>query len=205
MFTKPKNIETSFRHIRAFTMLVIVSSILLTGFVIYKSCALVSEARQSIYILANGKALEALNANRHENIPVEARDHVKTFHEDFFTLDPDEKVIQSNITKALYLSDASAKREFDNLTEQGYYRSIISGNVSQKVFTDSVAVSLDSHPYRFRYYGKLEITRPTSTVTRSLITEGDLREVSRSDNNPHGFIIEKWHVVDNRDIKIKAR
>ena len=49
------------------------------------------------------------------------------------------------------------------------------------------------------------IIRATSTVTRNLITEGYLRNVSRSDNNPHAFLIEKWKTLENRDIKAEKR
>jgi len=44
---------------------------------------MVSHIQERIYILANGKALEAWSAERRDNIPVEARDHVKMFHHYF--------------------------------------------------------------------------------------------------------------------------
>ena len=47
------------------------------------------------------KALEAIAADRKDNIPVEARDNIKMFHQDFFTLDPDDKVIQANVDQKL--------------------------------------------------------------------------------------------------------
>ncbi|HEX8331094.1 MAG TPA: conjugative transposon protein TraK, partial [Segetibacter sp.] len=100
-----KNIDTAFRHIRIFTIVVIVSSILFCCFVLYKSFQTVSELQNKVYILANGKVLEAYSSERKDNIEVEARDHVKSFHQLFFTLDPDDRVIQTNITKALYLAD----------------------------------------------------------------------------------------------------
>jgi conjugative transposon TraK protein len=158
-----------------------------------------------VYILANGKALEAYASDRKDNIPVEAKDHVKTFHQLFFTLDPDDKVIKTNLTKALYLADASAKREYDNLKENGYYSGIISGNISQAIKVDSISIDIDQYPYRFRCYATQSIIRTTSIVSRSLITEGALRNVSRSDNNPHGFLIERWNTIENRDIKTENR
>jgi hypothetical protein len=42
-------------------------------------------------------------------------------------------------------------------------------------------------------------------VTRDLVTEGWLREVNRSDNNPHGFLIERWAIIENRDLKVEQR
>lgn len=200
-----KNIDTAFRHIRSFTLAVVFSSTLLCAFVLYKSYGLVSRMQDKVYILANGKALEACAVDREANVPVEARDHVKTFHRLFFTLDPDDKVIQANVSKALYLADASAKREYDNLRENGYYASIIAGNISQRIKVDSVAVDTNEYPYPFRCYATQHIIRTTSTVSRSLVTGGYLRNVSRSDNNPHGFLIERWATMENRDLKIENR
>ena len=107
MFKSMKNIDSAFRHVRMFTLVVIVGSLCLSGFALYKSYQLVGNMQSKVYILANGKALEAYASDRKDNIIVEAKDHVKAFHQNFFTLDPDEKVIQTNITKALYLADAS--------------------------------------------------------------------------------------------------
>ncbi|MDH7459868.1 conjugative transposon protein TraK [Chitinophagaceae bacterium 26-R-25] len=200
-----KHIDTAFRYVRAFTFVIITGSLLLCGFVIYKSFELASIAKNKVYVLANGKALEALAADRKDNVPVEARDHVYMFHHYFFTLDPDDKVIQRNITKALYLSDASAKRQYENLKESGYYSNVIAGNISQQISIDSVQVSVDSYPYYFRCYATQQIIRATSIVYRLLITEGYLRNVERSENNSHGFLIEKWHTIENRDEKTVNR
>ncbi len=205
MFTKMKNVDTAFRHIRSFTLVVIIGCVLICCFALYKSFSLVSQMQSKIYILANGKALEAYASERKDNIPVEARDHVTTFHKMFFTLDPDDKAITANITKALYLADGSAKRAYDDLKENGYYAGLISGNVNQTIIVDSVAVDINEYPYRFRCYATQSIIRPTSITTRSLVTEGGLRNVSRSDNNPHGFLIERWSTIDNRDLKTVSR
>lgn len=205
MFKQMKNIDTAFRSIRSFTIIVIIGCVMLCGFTLYKSLRLVAEMQSKVYILANGKALEAYASDRKDNIPVEARDHVNTFHQYFFTLDPDDKVIQVNITKALYLADASAKREYDNLKENSYYANIIAGNISQKIQVDSIVVNINEYPYFFRCYATQSIIRTTSIVSRSLVTEGYLRNVSRSDNNPHGFLIERWTTIENRDLKTENR
>lgn len=205
MFTKMKNIDTAFRQVKVFSLLVIVGCVLICCFALYKSFSLVSQMQSKIYILANGKALEAYASDRKDNIPVEARDHVKTFHKYFFTLDPDDKVIKDNVTKALYLSDDSAKRVYDDLKENGYYAGIISGNISQTIAVDSIAIDINVYPYHFRCYAVQNIIRATSIVHRSLITEGSLRNVSRSDNNPHGFLIERWNTIENKDLSTENR
>lgn len=205
MFQQFKNIDSAFQHIRLFALVLIAGSIALCCFTIYKSYSIVEEAQSRIYILANGKALEAYAEGRKDNIPVEGRDHVRTFHHYFFTLHPDDKVIQANIRKALYLSDGSAKTQYDNLRENSYYANIISGNVSQEIQVDSISIDIDEYPFHFRCTAKQKIIRTTSIVTRSLITEGFLRHIQRSDNNPHGFLIERWTIVENKDIKSQNR
>lgn len=205
MFRKMKNIDSAFRYVRGFTMLIIAGCVVICCFAVYKSFSLVSQMQGKIYILANGKALEAFSSERKENVPVEARDHVKTFHQLFFTLDPDEKSINAGVTKALYFADGSAKRIYDDLKENGYYAGLISGNINQTITIDSVTIDVNQYPYRFRCYATQIIIRPTSMTTRSLVTEGALRNVSRSDNNPHGFLIERWNTIENRDIKTVNR
>ncbi|MEP6846740.1 MAG: conjugative transposon protein TraK [Panacibacter sp.] len=205
MFTKTKNIDSAFRHIKAFSLMLIAACTCICIYAVHYSYQSLSKGQQRIYILANGKALEAYAAERKDNIPVEARDHVKMFHYYFFTLDPDDKVIQYNITKALYLADVSAKRQYDNLRENGYYSNLIAGNISQQVEVDSVTVNTDQYPFHFTCKAIQTITRATSIVTRNLITEGYLRNVSRSDNNAHGFLIERWKIIDNSDIKVENR
>ena len=205
MFSKTKNIDSAFKHIKYFSLLIIATCVFISAFVMYNSYKLAAETQEKIYILANGKALEAYSADRKDNIPVEARDHVRMFHHYFFTLDPDEKVILANITKALYLADGSAKKQYDNLKENSYYSSIMSGNISQEINVDSVYVDINRYPFYFRCYGTQKIIRPTTIVSRNLITEGFLRNVSRSDNNPHGFLIEKWSTLENKDIKTENR
>lgn len=204
MFTHLKNIDTAFKHIRVFSCLLILACTAISCFAVYKSYQSSADFKNHIYILANGKALEAFAADRKSNIPVEARDHIKVFHQDFFTLDPDDKQIQATITKALYLADGSAKTQYDNLKESGFYANLISGNISQQVTVDSVWLDMNQYPLAFKCFATEKLTRTSSTVTRSLVTQGYLRNVSRSDNNPHGFLIERWEILENNDLGTKT-
>ncbi len=205
MFKRFKNIDSAFKYVRSFSLLIVAGSFSVCCYAIYKTYQVMQASKQRMYILANGKILEAVAGERGDNIQVEARDHVKTFHELFFTLDPDETVIESNITKALYLADASAKRMYDDFKENGYYANVIAGNISQTILIDSIEVDTKNNPFYWRCYATEKITRSTSIVTRDLITEGYLRSVSRSDNDPHGFLIEKLNTVENKDLKVENR
>lgn len=205
MFQQLKNIDTAFKHIRLFNLVLILAYTVLCCYVIYTSKENVDRAHERIYLIVNGKVFTATASTREENLPVEARDHIKVFHSYFFTLSPDEKAIEASIEKALYLGDNSAKAQYDALVEEGFYSSLISANVSQEVSCDSVQVNTASYPYYFRYFGRQRIIRTSAIITRSLISEGYLRTVQRSDHNPHGFLIEKWQVLENKHLSTKKR
>jgi len=205
MFKKMQNIETAFQYIRSISLVVITGIIALCGFVIYQSYKLANHTQEKIYVLVNGKALEAYASERKDNILVEAKDHIKMFVTYFFTLSPDDRAIEENITKALYLADGTAKSQYDNLKESNYYASVISGNVNQTIKVDSVKVDTNQYPFYFTCYATQLLTRPTSIVTRNLITQGYLRNVERSENNSHGLLIERWNIIENKDLTIKNR
>jgi len=201
MFSKMKNIDTAFRHVKRFTMIVVGGSFLLCGAMMFKSYKIESITQSKVYVLADGKVFEAIAGDRKDNIPVEARDHIRTFHRLFFTLDPDGKANEENIGRALGMADATAKKQYQDLKENGFYAGIISGNISQRVSIDSIHINLGSQPYYFKCHGVETIIRSSGNTNRSLVTEGYLRPVNRSDNNPHGFLIERWAIVENKELK----
>jgi conjugative transposon TraK protein len=205
MFRQVKNIDTAFRYIRTFSVVFVLACVLLSGYVIYSSNKMVANAQNKIFILANDKVLEAFAAERKDNIPVEAKDHVRMLHYLFFTLDPDEKVILQNINKALYLGDESVKRQYDMLKESDYYDNLVAGNISQSIEPDSIIIRTTIYPFYFHYKGRQTIVRPSTIVVRSLVAEGYLRNVARSDNNPHGFLVERWRIIENKDVSSTNR
>lgn len=203
MFKKLQNIDLAFRFVRNFCAVMVVVCAVIACTAIIWSTSLVKTMQGKVYILASGKAIEAFAADQRDNVPVEARDHVKVFHHNFFTLSPDDKAIAEGVARSLYLADGSAKRAYDDLQEKGYFAGIISGNISQEIRIDSVDITLD--PFSFRCFATQTITRPATVTQRSLVTEGALRFVGRSDHNPHGLLIERWSIIDNRDIKTENR
>jgi conjugative transposon TraK protein len=159
----------------------------------------VSDARKSIYILNNNIPLQASQTDVQMNRPAEFRAHVDLFHSLFFSLTPDDKFIEYQMKKAMYLVDQSGVQQYDNLKENGYFNSILSSSSVITLQTDSIAMDM---PRRyFRYYGKLKIDRRSSTVVRSLVTEGYLKDIPRSDNNPHGVLIINWKTLENKDLE----
>ena len=201
MFQQLKNIDTAFKHIKLFSYLLIAANVITLCFGIYKSYDFAGRAQDKVHILYNGKVMEAFTTDRKHVLPVELRDHIKTFHQDFFNLLPDDKQIQATVTKALYLADQSAKQQYDNLREQGYYSNLVAGNISQQVTVDSTLLDLNQVPYGFTCYATEKLIRVSNTITRKLVTHGYVRELqAETDNNPHGFIIQGWEILQNGDI-----
>ena len=205
-FKSLKNIETSFRQIRLFAVIFVCLCAVIVCYSLWSSYRFAEAQRQKIYILDGGKSLMlALSQDLSQNRPVEAREHVKRFHELFFTLSPDRNAIESNIKRALFLVDKSAFAYYKDLAEKGYYNRIVSGNINQVIRVDSVVCNFDIYPYKVATYARQMIIRESNITERSLVSRCDLINSVRSDNNPHGFIMEKFEITENRDIKTTER
>lgn len=189
-FKSLKNIESSFRQIRLFGIVFLVVCLAITGYSVWSAYSFAEAQRQKIYVLDGGKSLMlALSQDLSQNRPVEAREHVKRFHELFFTLSPDK----------------SAFNYYTDFAEKGYYNRIISGNVNQVLQVDSVSCNFDTYPYKVNTYARQMIIRESNVTERSLVTRCNLLNSVRSDNNPHGFTIEAFEIIENRDIKVQKR
>lgn len=205
IFRKLTHIESAFKSIRLFSILIVSLSLSVTLLSVYFSHQAVSNAQSRIYVMQGAAIGEAVLSHRQEMIEVEARDHVRSFHHYFFNLSPDADAIDKSMQKAFDLADRSAKTSFDNLRENGYFTQLQAANISQTIEADSIVIDLAAKPLEFIYYGRQKIIRSSSLTERALITKGRLREVPRSDRNPHGFLIEKWETISNRDIRTIPR
>jgi conjugative transposon TraK protein len=205
-FKSLKNIESSFRQIRLFGIVFVCLCAGIVGYALWKSYSFAEKQREKIYVLDGGKSLMlALSQDLSQNRPVEAREHVKRFHELFFTLSPDKNAIESNIQRSFFLADKSAFNYYKDLSEKGYYNRIISGNINQTVQVDSVVCNFDRYPYQVATYARQMIVRESSVTERSLVTRCRLLNSVRSDNNPHGFIIEAFEITENKDLQVLKR
>lgn len=205
-FKTLRNIENSFRQIRLFALVFVLLCSGITAYALWQSYRFAEQQRQKIYVLDNGKSLMlALAQDASINRPVEAREHVRRFHELFFTLAPDKNAIESNMKRAFNLADKSAFDYYKDLSEKGYFNRIISGNVQQRVEIDSVVCSFETYPYAVRTYAREFIIRSSNVTRRSLVTRCFLVNSVRSDNNPQGFNIEKFAVTQNKDLEVIER
>ena len=188
-FKSLTNIESSFRRIRLMLAVFTGCCALVTGYALWSSYRFAERQREKIYVLDGGKSLMmALSQDLSQNRPAEAREHVRRFHELFFSLSPQKDAIGHNINRALQLADKSAYHYYVDFAEKGYYNRLISGNINQVVHVDSVVCDFAIYPYE-----------------RSLVTSCSLQNTGRSDDNPNGFIIEQFTILENKDIRSAER
>ena len=104
----------------------------------------------------------------------------------------------------IYVLDNGKSLMLD-LSEKGYYNRVISGNINQTVEIDSMKCDFDQYPYRVDTYARQLIVRESSLTVRSLVTTCRLLNATRSDNNPHGFIMEAFTITENKDLQTIKR
>ena len=99
-FKSLKNIESSFRQIRLFGIVFLSLCAVVTVWSVWNSYRFAEKQREKIYVLDNGKSLMlALSQDLSQNRPAEAREHVRRFHELFFTLSPEKSAIEHNVKR----------------------------------------------------------------------------------------------------------
>lgn len=54
-------------------------------------------------------------------------------------------------------------------------------------------------------YARQMIIRESSVTERSLVTRCRLLNAVKSDNNPHGFIMESFEITENKDLNTIKR
>ena len=170
-FKSLRNIESSFRQIRLFGIVFLSLCAVVTVWSVWNSYRFAEKQREKIYVLDNGKSLMlALSQDLSQNRPAEAREHVRRFHELFFTLSPEKSAIEHNVKRALLLADKSVYHYYSDFAEKGYYNRVISGNINQMIEIDSVRCDFDKYPYNVRTFARQIILRESSVTERSLVT-----------------------------------
>lgn len=198
-----KNIEAKVKLAMVIAIGSLVMAIIVVGINSLYAYRMVANAQKSIYLLDGNVPVLARQTDAQMNRPAEYRAHVNLFHSLFFSLTPDDKYMEYQMKKAMYLVDESGMKQYNDLKENGFFNSILSSSSVLTLQTDSIV--LDGGRSYFRYYGKLKIDRRSSTVVRSLITEGYLKDIPRSDNNPHGVLITRWKTLENKDLQDVAK
>lgn len=180
-------------------VLTITGCVIICGLTVYHSAKLVSEERSQIYILDGDIPFLAERSLQESNFIMEAKAHIQLFHQYFFNLPPDDEYIQWTLGKAMYMADATALKQKKAMEENGFYSDIISSSAVCTIKCDSI--NFDEHTKKFKYYGTQLIKRRSRDLKRSIITVGDIENVPRTQNNPHGLLITNWRTLENKDLR----
>jgi conjugative transposon TraK protein len=211
MLKSLKNVESAFqktRMIAAIFMVFCISVLILDA---YRDAELENKLLARLdkpYLLVGDQVhMIEMIENMEQTRPIEARGHIEKFHELYFNLDPDNKVIEDNVKKAMYMVDESGRLQYEHQKNNRYFSQIVTDNISQRIeLNKPIELDTINNRVKFRLEATQQLTRSTSIVKRSLITEGFLRDnVGRTDNNRHGFLIEDWRIVENIDTEIIKR
>ena len=176
----------------------IAGAVVLCAITVITCWSMITKERDQIYILDGDIPFLAERAQISTNFLMEAKAHVNLFHTYFFNLPPDDKYMKYTVGKALYMADGSALKQKQALEEKGFYSDLLSSSAVCTVMCDSII--FDEHEKRFTYYGKQLIKRRSREMTRSLITSGEIENVPRTENNPHGLLITNWRTIENKDL-----
>lgn len=201
-----RNIESSFKALRLYAILFVVLSLGVSITALVLAFRFAEQQREKVYVLDQGRSLMvALSQDVTQNRPIEGREHVRRFHELFFQSSPNKVSIEENVSRALELCDKSAYNYYQDLKEKGFYRRLIENNITQEVKIDSIRADFNVYPYQVKVYARQFLVRESNIMERALVTSCELINTSRSDVNPQGFLMEKFIVLDNKEIRIVDR
>lgn len=166
---------------------------------------LVRSERNQVYVLDQGHSLLALSSDGAATREMEAQDHVRRFHELFFTLAPNRESIEEGVEQALKMADRSAYDYWASLSEREFYSRAVSSNMSQAMTVDSVKVNTSVYPYDVHTWAHYYQVRQSSVSLLRLESTCRIISVSRSAANPHGMLMENFVVTVNELVETRGR
>lgn len=200
-----QNVDTSLKTMRIVMFGSIVLAFSFSSYIYYQSMAQVEESRNKVYLLNQGDALELVRSrNGNDNIIAEIKNHITMFHQFFYDLDPDPVDIKSRIDKALYLIDESGKQIHFKREEALYYHQLVDGSISTRVYIDSIIPRMVNNIYYCKIFARLKYIRSSKISEKRIDSECRIRNAARTDNNPHGFIIEQYRLTNNTTVYEQA-
>jgi conjugative transposon TraK protein len=198
-----QNIETKIKLSLFISVASLITAIIISVMSFSYASKMITTEKSQIYVLDHNVPLVAVRTNILDNRQAEYKATVETFHDLFFSLPPDKEYIENQLKKSMFLIDASGLAQYNTLKEKGYYSGVISTSSVITCTKDSILLDLNTKEWKF--YGKEKIERPSSITIRSIVTTGNLQDVARTDNNPHGVMITNWRTLENKDIKNESK
>ncbi len=198
-----RNLENKIKLVIIISSMFLLLCTIVSLSAIFISRSIVDNAHKRIYVLDGNVPIMAERTEMNETLELEALNHIEMFHHYFFTLAPDDKYIKYTIDKAMYLIDETGLAQYNSLREKGFYNNIMGSSAVFSIFCDSI--NFDKQKMQFTYYGRQRIERRSNILIRELVTQGGLKRVPRTENNPHGLMITSWRTILNKDIEQRTK
>ena len=195
------NIDTAFKQTRTISIIALVCSFLFCVVVMSIAMQMVTKGKGKIYITNGyGNTLTAYQISANKNRDAEVKSQVRNFHSLLYDITPNPDEIKKKVDEIMLMGDASVKAFMDKRGDS-YYKKLIASDVEIKYELDSIRTNIDVYPYKAVQYGKEVVQTQVGFLVKNLITSLDLREVARSDDNPHGLLIGGFEVHKNNRIQ----
>lgn len=199
------NIMSSFSSLKTVTIVSVVCSLVCCGCCLIYCLFWVDSVSDRVYILDGGSVMSAEARSGEVTREDELRDQLVRFHELFFNIPPDMSMIKRNIEKALEISDRSVYEYWQDLSEAGFYKKLVSNDAYQQVSVKKIEIDMSSYPYKARVECDQWITRASNMSLYRLVTECSLERVPRSPKNLHGAVVKSFEVMENVLIETRDR
>ena len=191
------NIDNAFKKTRLIAMLALGFSFLFCVIVMVIAMTMVTKGKGKIYITNGyGNTLEAYQIGANENRAAEVKSQVRNFHATLYNITPNPKEVKKNLDKVLLMGDASVKAFLDKRGD-AYYKKLIASDVEVKFENDSLRVNTSIYPYKAVQFGKEIVQTNVGFLVKKLVTSCELKEIARTDENPHGLQISNFEVLQN--------
>ena len=200
-----KNIPTSFAIAkRALLFCLIITLVVPLSSLLWAYYATLNIKNTAYVITKDGQAalIDIIKDNEIDTYRIpEITHHIKMFHLAFWQID--QFNYERNINKALYLSGDSGKKLYKTLEANGHFAKISTENLTQKIEIDSIVVNDKTYPYQANFYAKLRVLRTDQKIesVNNFKARFILYNVARTNENPHGLLIENYHLDLNPIIK----
>ncbi len=201
-------LETNNKILRFVLIGVIASSLLVNIIIFFKANSTINEIRKSVYVTLRGQSMEMMvSENYKKNKPAEIKNHIRMFHDLFFNLTADPKMIEENVVKrSLYLGDKSIRELHKLREEQKFYSNLIAADAYQEIKLDSINLDINNYPYNAQIFGSITLVRSSVVEVRRLVATCTIEELpNRSENNPHGLMITNYEANNDKIIETHAR
>jgi conjugative transposon TraK protein len=203
-FDNLKNITQNFKLAKTALLVCLVCCCVISLGSLLWAYSLTNKFQEKAFILTeNGATAIATSINVNNLVQyreAEINNHIKTFHQLYWTLD--QYNYEKKITEALNLIGQSGKDLYLFMKSEGYFSRIVSQNLIQTLTIDAIKINQDIYPFVITVEGEMLLKRTDQKITsnQSFNATMVLYNVDRTNENPHGLLIENY-IAKTKPIK----